>query len=77
MATNAADAYGLTTRGLLAPGKAADLCIISPLGLTERTTYETPTLTATGLARVLVNGAVVWRAGKVQAAGHPGKLIHH
>jgi N-acyl-D-amino-acid deacylase len=77
LATNAADTYGLTTRGRLAPGKAADLCIISPRGLTERATYETPTLTATGIARILVNGAAVWCAGKVRAAGHPGKLIHH
>ena len=77
LATNAADAYGLTTRGRLSPGKAADLCIISPHGLTERATYEAPFLRATGLARVLVNGAAVWRAGKVQAAGHPGKLIRH
>ena len=75
LATNAADAYGLTTRGRLAPGKAADLCIMSSHGLAERATYETPALTATGLARVLVNGVTVWPEDRNLALGSPGKLI--
>jgi N-acyl-D-amino-acid deacylase len=75
LAANAADVYGLTSRGRIAPGKAADLCVISPHGLTERATYDTPSLTATGLARVLVNGATVWRDDQPLPADYPGALI--
>ena len=36
LAANAADVYGLRDRGRLAPGMAADICVIGPGGLTAR-----------------------------------------
>ena len=77
LATNAADAYGLTTRGRLAPGKAADLSIISAHGLTDRATYEAPTRAATSLARAFIDGVTVWRDGRALETGHAGRLIDH
>ena len=42
LAANAADAYGLRTRGRLAPGLAADICVIGPGGMTEQASYDAP-----------------------------------
>lgn len=68
LAANAADAFGLSDRGRVAPGLAADLCVIVPPGLTERATYADPAVPASGVALVMVNGAVAWMPG---GAGRP------
>ena len=75
LAANAADTYGLSTRGRLAPGNAADICVLSPYGLADRATYSQPTQQATGLAQVIVNGATVWRDGKPVTISRPGDLV--
>jgi len=75
LATNAADVFGLRDRGRIAPGMAADLCVISPPGLTERATYETPSALASGVTLVLVNGAVAWRAGAPVPGSRAGRLV--
>jgi N-acyl-D-amino-acid deacylase len=75
LATNAADAFGLRDRGRIAPGMAADLCVIAPPGLAERATYDAPTLPASGVILVLVNGAVAWRAGAPEPGARTGQLI--
>ena len=76
LATNAADVFGLRDRGRIAPGMAADLCVISPPGLTEHATYEAPTALASGVTLVLVNGAVAWRAGAPVPGSPAGRLVH-
>jgi N-acyl-D-amino-acid deacylase len=76
LATNAADAFGLRDRGRIAPGMAADLCVISPPGLIEHATYEVPTALASGVTLVLVNGAVAWRAGAPVPGSRAGRLVH-
>ena len=76
LATNAADVFGLRDRGRIAPGMAADLCVISPPGLTEHATYEAPTALATGVTLVLVNGAIAWRAGAPGPGSRAGRLVH-
>jgi N-acyl-D-amino-acid deacylase len=76
LATNAADVFGLRDRGRIAPGMAADLCVISPPGLTEHATYEAPTALATGVTLVLVNGAIAWRAGAPVPGSRAGRLVH-
>ena len=76
LATNAADVFGLRDRGRIAPGMAADLCVISPPGLTEQATYEEPTELATGVTLVLVNGAVAWRAGASEPGSRTGRLVN-
>jgi N-acyl-D-amino-acid deacylase len=78
LATNAADAFGLRDRGRLAPGMAADLCVIAPSGLTERATYAAPTALASGITLVIVNGAIAWTArdGAATATGRPtGRMV--
>ena len=62
----------------IAPGMAADLCVISPSGLTERATYDAPTALASGVTLVLVNGTVAWtdRDGAAARAGRlAGRLV--
>jgi N-acyl-D-amino-acid deacylase len=60
-----AERLGLTDRGVLAPGAAADVVVFDPDTLTERgTTYE-PNQLATGVRHVVVNGAVTLRDGEL------------
>lgn len=75
LATHAADVFGLRDRGRIAPGMAADLCVITPPGPAERATYETPTLLATGVTLVLVNGVIAWRGDAPAAGTAAGRLI--
>ena len=76
LAAHAAEAYGLTSRGRLVPGQAADICVIGPDDLTDRATYDAPRTNATGVDLVTVNGAIVWRNGAATANGHPGQLVN-
>jgi N-acyl-D-amino-acid deacylase len=52
----AAAIMGLTDRGTIATGKVADLVLFDPATLTDRSTDEQPTLTATGVEAVLLGG---------------------
>ncbi len=74
-AANPAAAYGLTRRGRLAPGLAADIAVIAPGGLHDRATYEQPKRLAGGIALVLVNGTIVWRSGNVVPNSRPGAFV--
>jgi N-acyl-D-amino-acid deacylase len=74
LSTNPADAYSLRRRGRIAPGAAADLCIIGPGGLTDHATYDHPLRPATGVEHVLVNGDPVWVHG-APTTGRPGKIV--
>ncbi|HEU5419296.1 MAG TPA: amidohydrolase family protein [Streptosporangiaceae bacterium] len=75
LAAHAADVYGLRQRGRIAPGLAADLCVIGPGGLAERATYASPREPAAGVDLVLVAGEPVWRAGAPVPGRLPGRLI--
>ncbi len=75
LAANAADVYGLRDRGRLAPGLAADICVIGPAGLAAGASYRQPDLLATGVGLVLVNGVVTWRDGQPVPGSHPGRLV--
>jgi N-acyl-D-amino-acid deacylase len=75
LATRAADVFGLRDRGRVAPGLAADLCVISPPGLAERATYDAPTTQASGVSLVLVNGTIIWRDGAPVPGVTPGRLV--
>ncbi|MDQ2877233.1 MAG: amidohydrolase family protein, partial [Actinomycetota bacterium] len=75
LAANAADVYGLRDRGRIAPGLAADLCVIGSGGLTERASYGAPRVTATGISLVMVNGVVAWRDGQPQDGRWPGAFV--
>lgn len=75
LSTNAADAYRLNQRGRLAPGKAADICVLAPPGLIERSTFEKPCRLADGTALVFVNGVPVWANGAPIDGDWPGTII--
>ena len=75
LAAHAADVYGLRNRGRLAPGMAADICVIGPGGLTARATFAAPLERAAGVDVVIVNGAVAWRDGEPVTTGFPGQVV--
>jgi N-acyl-D-amino-acid deacylase len=75
LATHAADVFGLRDRGRVAPGLAADLCVITPPGLTERATYDAPATLASGVTLVVVNGTVTWRDGAPVPGATAGRLV--
>jgi len=75
LAANAADAYGLRTRGRLAPCMAADICVIGPGGITARASYDSPREQAAGVSLVLVNGVITWRGGQPVTTRHPGQVV--
>ena len=75
LSANAADAYGLRNRGRLAPGMAADICVISPAGIAARASYGDPRQKATGVDLVIVNGVIAWRDGQPVTAQFPGRLV--
>ncbi len=75
LSTNAADAYRLDQRGRLAPGKAADICVLAPPGLIERASFDDPCQLAGGAALVLVNGVPVWADSAPVDGARPGNVI--
>ncbi|MGQ0779217.1 MAG: N-acyl-D-amino-acid deacylase family protein [Pseudonocardiales bacterium] len=75
LSTNAADAYRLDQRGRLAQGKAADLCVLAPPGLIERSSFDDPCRLADGVSLVLVNGVPVWADGAPVDTARPGKVV--
>jgi N-acyl-D-aspartate/D-glutamate deacylase len=54
---------------------AADICVISPGGITDLAIYGAPRTQATGVDLVIVNGAIVWRDGQPQTTRFPGQLV--
>jgi len=75
LSTHAADAYGLTSRGRIAPGTTADITVIAPTGLVDTATYDAPTVPAGGVSHVLVNGTPVWTDGAATGPDRPGQMI--
>jgi N-acyl-D-amino-acid deacylase len=70
----AAEHLGIADRGKVVPGAFADLVLFDPETISDRATYEQPTLPAVGIERVWVNGVEVYRDGKTTGA-HPGQII--
>ena len=68
-----AEALRLHDRGVLAPGRYADLIVFDPRTIADRATYTDPALLAVGMRYVLVNGQVAVRDGKFTGvlAGRP------
>lgn len=69
-----ASTFGLTDRGTLAPGMAADLVLFDPAAVLDRASFEAPKQAAAGIAEVWVNGDSVWRDGAPTGA-RPGRAI--
>jgi N-acyl-D-amino-acid deacylase len=66
--------FGMTDRGRIREGAAADLAIFDPAKIVERSTYTDPHHLAEGMAYVVVNGQVVLDDGKFTSA-LPGQVL--
>jgi N-acyl-D-amino-acid deacylase len=71
-----AEILHLSDRGVLQPGKAADLVIFDPQTIHERSSYEDPRQFPEGIPYVFVNGQPVIAAGRFTSA-RPGQLLYH
>jgi N-acyl-D-amino-acid deacylase len=69
-----ADTFGLTDRGLLEPGYAADLVIFDPDTVTDHATFAEPHQLSAGVRDVVVNGVVALRDG-VPTGERPGRRL--
>ena len=58
----------------IAPGMKADLVLLDPATVIDRSTFEEPRKLSEGIVWVAVNGAPVWENGKVTGA-RPGRAL--
>ncbi len=69
-----AQVFGIADRGELREGKYADLIVFDPATVKDRSTYIEPTLLATGMRYVFVNGVAAVDEGQSTTA-RPGKAL--
>ena len=58
-----AKTIGLSDRGLIEPGMAADLVVFNPETVIDHATYADPTLISEGIIHTIVNGQLAWQDG--------------
>ena len=68
-----ADSAGLSKRGRIAPGMTADLVILDPKNLSDKSTDEKPNAYPSGVETVIVNGGIVLNHGQ-RTNDLPGRL---
>ncbi|HVX42146.1 MAG TPA: amidohydrolase family protein [Gemmatimonadaceae bacterium] len=66
---------GFKDRGVLAPGAYADVIAFDPATVSDRSTYQQPTLLATGMKYVLVNGVLAIENSAYTGA-LSGRVLH-
>ena len=69
-----AERVGLRDRGLIAPGRIADVTIFDPQTLVDHATYDEPCQYATGVDTVIVAGQPVLEGGQMTGA-RPGRAL--
>jgi N-acyl-D-amino-acid deacylase len=74
MTGGSAAALGLTGRGVLRVGAAADVVVFDPATIADRATYADPHRYATGVSTVIVNGVVAIDGGDHTGA-LPGRVL--
>src|SRR5262245_21299674 len=74
MSSLPAQTFKLWDRGLLRPGRAADVVIFDEKTVADRATFEQPKQFAAGIDYVIVNGQVVIEKGSHNGA-KPGKIL--
>jgi N-acyl-D-amino-acid deacylase len=74
LASHAARRYRLTDRGLVRPGYIADLAILDPSSIADRSTYSQGRTLADGVLHVLVNGVLALHHGEPTGAT-PGRAL--
>ncbi|GAA0926371.1 D-aminoacylase [Pseudonocardia zijingensis] len=65
---------GMTDRGVLRPGAVADVAVLDPATVTDRSTYDDPWQLSTGVQHVLVAGDQVLSDGALTGR-RPGKVL--
>jgi N-acyl-D-amino-acid deacylase len=65
---------GFADRGIIAPGKRADLVLFDPARVRDTATVQSPTSPPEGIPHVLVSGVPVVRDGKVTGE-RPGQVL--
>ncbi len=70
----AAEHVGIADRGRLVPGLAADLVLFDPETVIDHATTDDPQRVSTGIAKVWVNGELVWSDGAPTGA-RPGRVL--
>ncbi len=68
LSSHPARRFGLTDRGLIRPGMAADIAVIDPERVGDRADYAHPREVAVGVDDVIVNGVPVLRGGRLTGA---------
>ena len=66
--------FGLSDRGLLAVGKAADITVFDPEAIAPAATYLDPIRLARGVVHVIVNGEIALRDG-IQTDVRSGRFL--
>jgi N-acyl-D-amino-acid deacylase len=74
LATHAARRFRLTDRGLIRPGFVADIAVLDPASVIDRSTYAAGRTLAGGVAHVLVNGTLALENGEPTRAT-PGRAL--
>jgi N-acyl-D-amino-acid deacylase len=72
--SQAAIRVGLSDRGLLRPGMAADIVVFDPATVKDEATFAQPNKYSTGMRHVLVNGKAVVANGAITAE-RPGRPL--
>ncbi len=74
MTGNTASTFGLTDRGFIRSGMAADLVIFDPKSIIDKSNFENPIQAADGIEAVFVNGDLAYSDGEC-TENRPGQLI--
>jgi N-acyl-D-amino-acid deacylase len=74
MTSLAAANVGISDRGIIRPGLAADLVLFDPATVGDRATIKMPHALSTGIKTVWVNGDVVFEEGRT-TEHHPGRVL--
>jgi N-acyl-D-amino-acid deacylase len=69
-----AETFGLSGRGVIAPGNAADLVVFDPATVVDEATFLDPQRFPTGIETVIVNGTPVIERG-THTEQRPGKVM--
>lgn len=60
----AAETFGLTDRGVIREGAAADLVLFDASTVIDKASFDSPLQPAAGISSVIVNGTETWREGE-------------
>jgi N-acyl-D-amino-acid deacylase len=69
-----AERFSLSDRGLLSPGRAADVTVFDPKSLADLSTWDNGRVSPSGISQVIVNGQVVVDDG-VPTGRLPGMIV--